>query len=417
MSRGPSGPSPARVLAHRALVLVDRNRRYLQPTLDCALTRRQLAPGERAFATRIAYGALQRKAYIDHVLSPLLRAPKKLPLEVRWALRAGAYEKLFLKSPDYATVSQWVEIAKANGKGFGGLVNAVLRRVERRPAPPWIEASIPRFLYEHWGRFFQSAAFVSAFNEPAPLWVAAFPGAKESLSAQGIEWTPGPLPETLAIQGIGLREVDAYRLGLIQPQNPASLFAATLLGAGPGDRVLDLAGGAGIKAAWLAARGAQVTSYDRDPRRQQSGAENLRRLGLAVTMKTRDLRGPLDAEAPLVLLDAPCTGTGTLRHHPEIRDRLEPGAIARAAKLQERLLETAAAATLPGGVLVYTVCSLTEEEGEAQIARFLERHPEFHPEPIETPFRELRRGLGVYVSPEGGLDGFYYAKLRKRPAP
>ena len=117
--------------------------------------------------------------------------------------------------------------------------------------------------------------------------------------------------------------------------------------------------------------------------------------------------------AKKVLLDAPCTGTGTFRAHPELRYRLSPEDPARMAALQLQLLETAAQATEEGGVLVYSVCTLTEEEGEGVVRAFLARHPEFRPEPVQPPFPVLARGLGVYVDPRGGLDGFYYAKLRR----
>jgi 16S rRNA (cytosine967-C5)-methyltransferase len=132
-----------------------------------------------------------------------------------------------------------------------------------------------------------------------------------------------------------------------------------------------------------------------------------------VAYRTQDLREPLSERAKKVLLDAPCTGTGTFRAHPELRYRLEEGDPARMAALQLQLLETAAQATEEGGILVYAVCSLTEEEGEGVARAFLERHPEFRPEPFSSPLPVLRQGLGVYVSPEGGLDGFYYLRLRK----
>ncbi len=392
--------------------------RYLEPTLDWALSRSRLSARDRAFATHLSYGTLQRRLYLDHVLAPRLKSPEMLPLAVRWILRLGSYERLFMRTPDYAAVHAWVELAKKEAPRLAPLVNAVLRRVEDDPgAPAWVKASLPAFLWRHWEAFFGEIDFAHAFNEPPPLWVTAFPGAEDALSAEGVPFEPGPIPGSLKLGVPNLRALAAYKKGLIQPQNPASLFAAQLVGARPGERVLDLAGGAGIKAAWLAATGARVVSYDLNPKRQAAGQKNLRRLGQKVTFKTHDLRQPLAETAPRVLLDAPCAGTGTLRHHPELRYRLEPKAIRDMADLQRRLLDTAAAAVKPGGRLVYAVCSLTEDEGEAAVRDFLKKNPAFTPEPIPGPLPWLRKELGAYVRPEQGLDGFYYARFRRAPLP
>ncbi len=404
------GPRP---LALRVLRAVARGR-LLEPTLDLALEKSGLAGPDRGLAARLAYGTLQRLFYLDHVLAPLLRRPGDLPEAARWILRLGAFEKLFLRTPHYAVVSEWVGLAKSAAPGHVGLVNAVLRRVKPRPAPAWVRTSIPAFLYRHWQAFFGEADFAEGFNAPPPLWVTAFPGAEEALRSQGAAFAPGPIPGSLALERGPLRALTAYKKGLIQPQNPASLFAAQLLDPAPGERILDLAGGAGIKAAWLAARGARVTSYDKNPRRQRAGRRNLRRLGLAVEFRTADLVLGVPESAGKVLLDAPCTGSGTLRHHPELRYRLKPGDPGRMAALQARMLAAAAGAVEPGGLLVYAVCSLTRDEGEAVVAAFLEAHPGFAPEPVAAPFPVLKQGLGVYVRPEAGLDGFYYAKLRRR---
>ena len=260
--------------------------------------------------------------------------------------------------------------------------------------------SLPDWLCEAWRGFFGDVAFAEGFNEPAPLFVTAY---------REVDLRPGPVPGSYLWEG---PKTDFPALGL-QPQNPASLFAAKLLEARPGERVLDLCGGAGLKAFYLAAQGAEVVSYDLNPRRQEAGARTARRLGLWVHYRTQDLTRPVPERAKKVLLDAPCTGTGTFRAHPELRYRLSPEDPARMAALQLQLLETAAQATEEGGVLVYSVCTLTEEEGEGVVRAFLARHPEFRPEPVQPPFPVLARGLGVYVDPRGGLDGFYYAKLRK----
>ncbi len=401
-----------RALALGVLVKVDRGR-FAAPTLDQALTRTLLDPQASGLATDLVYGTLRRLRWIDWSLEPLLRRPEKLPEAVRWALRAGGYEKLFTPRPAHATVSAWVEVIGRRQPRLRGLVNAVLRRLEARPAPEAVRLGLPDFLYEEWRTRFGNPGWLEAFNEPAPLWLTLFPGGEAALLEQGVPFEPGPVAGNVRVQGFSVRRIAAFRKGLVQPQNPASLLAAQLLEVRAGERVLDLAGGSALKAAWLAARGAQVTSVDADARRQEAGRRNLARLGLEVAFRTHDLTRPLDLTAPKVLLDAPCLGTGTLRGHPELRMRLVPEALAPMAQLQARLLETAARATEPGGLLVYAVCSLTEVEGEGQIVRFLAGHPEFEPLEIDSPVPLLARGHGVYVRPENGLDGFYYTRLRR----
>lgn len=380
------------------LLEVDRGGRA-QLLLDRALRRSPWPERDRAYATFLVYGALRRLRLLDHLLAPLLPRPEGLPPEVRWILRLGALEWLEGK-PDHARVSPWVEEAKRRYPGLARLVNAVLRRLAPREAPECVRLSLPDWLCEAWRGFFGDVAFAEGFNEPAPLFVTAY---------REVDLRPGPVPGSYLWEG---PKTDFPALGL-QPQNPASLFAAKLLEARPGERILDLCGGAGLKAFYLAAQGAEVVSYDLNRRRQEAGARTARRLGLWVHYRTQDLTRPVPERAKKVLLDAPCTGTGTFRAHPELRYRLSPEDPARMAALQLQLLETAAQATEEGGVLVYSVCSLTEEEGEGVVRAFLARHPEFRPEPVQPPFPVLARGLGVYVDPRGGLDGFYYAKLRK----
>jgi len=393
---------------------VDRGK-FAAPSLDVALTRAKLGSQAAGLATDLVYGTLRRLRWIDWSLEPWLERPARLPHAVHWALRAGTYEKLFTDRPHHAVVNAWVGVAAGQQPKLRGLVNAVLRRVKRRPAPEAVRLGLPDFLYEEWRARFGNPGWMEALNEPAPLWLTLFSGGEEALKLQGVPFAAGPVLGSVRVQGWPVRRIAAFREGRAQPQNPASLLAAQLLGARAGERVLDLAGGAGLKAAWLAAQGAQVVSVDRDARRQQAGRRNLARLGLEVAFRTHDLTRPLDLTAPKVLLDAPCLGTGTLRGHPELRMRLRPEALAPMAQLQARLLETAAHATAPGGRLVYAVCSLTGEEGEGQVARFLERHPEFEPEEISVPVPVLARGYGVYVRPTSGLDGFFYARLKRRP--
>lgn len=392
-------PKTPRALALDLLLRVEEGAKA-QFVLDQALDRLSWPERDKAYATHLVYGALRRLYLLDFLLEPHLPRPERLPKAIRWTLRLGALEWLLGKE-DHARVHPWVEEAKARHPQLAGLVNAVLRRLRPREAPPWVRLSLPEWLLQAWQGLFGDLSFAEALNEPAPLFVTAY------REVEGLP--PGPLPGSYPWPG---PKADFPALGL-QPQNPASLFAAKLLEALPGEKVLDLCGGAGLKAFYLASRGAEVVSYDLNPKRQAAGRKTAERLGLKVAYRTQDLRAPLGEKAPKVLLDAPCTGTGTLRAHPELRYRLAPEAPKEMARLQRALLETAAAAVEEGGVLVYAVCALTEEEGEGVVRAFLEDHPEFTPEPFSCPLPVLRAGLGVYVAPLEGLDGFYYARLRR----
>jgi len=423
--RGRAGEAARRV-ALEALSRMEHGE-FLAPTLNDLLGKSGLAREDRALVTDLAYGAARRRIQLDAALAPLLAKPERLPPAVREILRLGAYEVLYRGTPAYAAVNAWVSVTKAEAKGLSGLVNAVLRRV--RPltvgSDPALDVSLPPWLYAALVRGLGAAAAgaAAAMLEPEPLWLTAFSEDTEAhLTREGatalplqVSTRPG-WPKSLRVRApMSVDRLSAFELGLVQPQNPTSLATALLLGAGTGDRVLDLASGGGVKSAVLAALGAEVTSVELDPRRAEAARKNLARLGLAAEHVIADLTHPLDLEpAPFVLLDAPCSGTGTLRGHPEIKLRLTPDDVTAAAARQGLMLETAAGVTAPGGVLQYAVCALTAEEGPAVVARFLDRHPEFQAEDFALPLTTLAVGAGRFVLPLEGLDGFYLARLRRR---
>ncbi len=401
---------------------------FLAPTLNDLLGKSGLAREDRALVTDLAYGAARRRIQLDAALAPLLDKPEQLPPVALNILRLGAYEVLYRGTPAYAAVNAWVGVTKTEASGLAGLVNAVLRRVRPLQAgtDPALDASLPPWLYDSLERALgdATAAAAAAMLEPEPLWLTAFGEEAEVLLGQDGA-TVVPLqastrlggPRSLRVRApVSVDRLAAFELGLVQPQNPASLAAALLLGAGPGERVLDLASGGGVKSAVLAALGADVTSVELDPRRAQSARRNLGRLGLTAEHVTADLTLPVDLEpAPFVLLDAPCSGTGTLRGHPEIKLRLTLADVQGAAARQALMLETSAALTAAGGVLQYAVCALTLEEGPQLVERFLAQHPEFQGETFDLPLPTLAAGAGRFVLPLAGLDGFYLARLRRTP--
>ncbi len=401
--------------------------RHLAPALDQALRgveRREA----RAFVTDLVYGTLRHARLLEAALAPRLAQPERLPERVRLALLAGAYERLVRGTPAHAAVHAWVELVKRGPtpqRRLSSLVNAVLRRLSPddlpSPAgahslPPWLFTALEQALGTE-----PAERAARGMLAPAPLWLSApdADAATARLEHDGAEVRPGPLTGSLRVRSPQpLGRLAAYREGLVQPQNPASLAVVQACGDVRGVRVLDLCGGNGIKAAALAAAGAHVTSVERDARKLRAAATNADRLGVHVDALVWDLTSPPPLPpAPVVLLDAPCSGTGTLRGHPEIALRLTPDAVARLAHLQGQLLQSALACLAPGGRLVYAVCALTADEGPEQVEALLARERGLHAEAPLLPLEgTLAVGPGRFILPEDGLDGFYVAVLSRRGA-
>ena len=398
---------------------------FASATLNRALN--TVADGrDRAFITDLVYGTLRHLPYLDLALAARLPAPERLPDEVRSALRLGSYERLIRATPAHAAVHAWVEVVAARHRNLAGLTNAVLRRLAPPERPDRAtELRLPRWLEAELRAALGPATDVAARGmlEPEPLWLTSFdPAAAIELANEGCEVSSGPLPDTLRVRpSKPLAMLEAFRSGKVQPQNPSSALAAQLLAVVPGERVLDLASGHGIKSAQLARAGAHVTAVEVDARRIAAAQENLQRLGLRVDHVRADLGQGDDAAlralapAPKLLLDAPCSGTGTLRGHPEIKLRLSSDDVADLSALQLQMLDSAAALTAPGGTLLYAVCALTRREGEQQIAAFLARHRHFEREEFVVPLDQVSSKFGRYLLPIEGRDGFFLSKLRRNP--
>jgi len=255
-----------------------------------------------------------------------------------------------------------------------------------------------------------------AMLKPELLWLTSYrAAAAESLAAEGATVAPGPLPDSLAVRlAKPLAAHEAFRRGWVQPQNPASRLPVRLLSPQAGERVLDLCSGNGIKAAEIAQAGAEPVSVELKPAKMAAAKKNLARLGLKAEHHAFDLtRVPPLKPARKVLLDAPCSGTGTLRGNPEIRLRVTEGTIRGLAKLQRQLLATAVALTAPGGTLVYAVCALTREEGDEVVASALASYPKLCADKLSLPLPHRATDYGAVVLPVEGLDGFYLARLIK----
>jgi 16S rRNA (cytosine967-C5)-methyltransferase len=394
---------------------------FSHAALSAALQRAELSGQERSFLTELVYGTLRHQLFLDACLAPRLTSPGKLPDDVRNALRCGSYEILVRQTPRRAAVHSWVEVVKALEPRLSGLVNAVLRRVDVPPTLSASErASVPGWLYRRWQALLGDDAerATQGMFMPEPLWLTSYhQAAAESLAAEGATVTPGPLPRSLAVRPAKpLAEHEAFRHGWVQPQNPASRLPVMLLSPQPGERVLDLCSGSGIKAAEIARAGATPVSVELEPAKTAAAKKNLARLGFEAEHHTYDLRHiPPLKPAAKVLLDAPCSGTGTLRGNPEIRLRVTEEVVANLSRLQRQLLETAIALTAPGGTLVYAVCALTPDEGDEVVASALADHRNLHVDRLFLPLPQHTTNHGSVVLPVEGLDGFYLARLVKDP--
>jgi 16S rRNA (cytosine967-C5)-methyltransferase len=424
-----------------AAVLLCLEGAYLSRAISQAVDSAGLEGHDRSLAADLAYGTVRRLLAIDARLSPMLAEPEKLPAAVRAALRIGAYELLWRGTPAYAAVSAWVDEVKAVSRRHAGVANAVLRRLAREaPAgepdgdpDPERDLSLPAWLFDRFQAALGRDAAVAAARgmlEPEPLWLTAFDErAERALREQACEVRPGPelglaegageWPRSLSVRcPQPLAALRAFQEGLVQPQNPSSLHVARSLEARPGDLVYDLAAGQGIKTATLAASGARVVAVELSEKRSKAARKNLARLGLEVEHVVADLTQgwPPDGAEPgdKVILDAPCSGTGTLRGHPEIKLRLRSEDLERLAHTQAAMLRAAARVVKPGGVLLYAVCSLTPEEGVEQVEALLRSEPAFEPLPVMGLAEALVPArVGAYLLPVGGLDGFYLARLAR----
>lgn len=420
-SRAAAGSSRARVL--HVLDAVQRRDAAASAALTRALS--DVDPGpDRAMITDVAYGTLRWLPALDAALGARLADAAALPDAVLDALRAGAFERLVRGTPAHAAVHAWVEEVKrlpGAPARLAGLVNAVLRRVDLADAggPP-AGVGLPGPLWEHIVASLgpHAADAARAMLQPEPLWVTVYrDDALELLRGEGAEARPGPLPGSWAVRpGRPLGALAAFRRGAIQPQNPSSAAVVSALGDVAGRRVLDVGSGHGVKAAQLAAAGAAVEAVEIDARRSDVGRRNLARLGLRARHHVVDAAAPMTG-IPFVdaaLLDAPCTGTGTLRGHPEIKLRWTPDDARRAAARQLAMLASVAERVRPGGALVYAVCALGLEEGPEVVASFLADHPAWRAVAPSVPLPTVSAPVGAWLLPsDEGLDGFYLARLER----
>ncbi len=368
---------------------------------------------DKAAAHRLAACVLRHSGTLNAVLEPfLLREP---PLGVRHILWLGAAAVLFLGAPAHAAVGTAVDLARAKKLApFAGLVNAVLRKVVAA-GPAMLDGldmprlDTPAWAWASWGA--NARAIATAHALEAPLDLSTKPGFTlegEALPTGSVRFPPGT----------SVTELPGFSTGDIWVQDAAAALPARLLAVQQGERVLDLCAAPGGKTAQLAAAGGVVTAVERDKARMATLKSNFARLKLPVEAILADAVTWRPTETfPAILLDAPCSATGTIRRHPDLLHLRKPRDVQTLTKLQDQLLDAAADMLAPGGRLIYAVCSLQPEEGAARIdaacARLgLRRDPLHLPElpEAETPQGDLRTHPGMWPD-RGGLDGFFIARL------
>lgn len=414
--------SPARALARDLLHdTIDRRRPLPEGSLG------NLAPADEAFARRLARTAIRRVGDIDHLIAQLMERPlPESSSRTRNALRIGVCELEFMETADHAATDEAVRLADPR---HTGLVNAVLRNLVRRRdsldrnAAPG--ANLPDWLYRSWVRAHgaeRAAAIADALRAEPPLDLTC-----PADTAAWAERTGGQMlpPATIRLAGGAVTALPGYDDGAWWVQDRAASLPVTLLGHVAGLEIADLCAAPGGKTAQLAAAGGRVTALDRSEKRLERLSENLARLGLAAETVVADAAyWQPGRKFDAVLLDAPCSATGTLRRHPDVAWTKRPADVASLAEVQRRILPAAADLVADGGVLVYCVCSLQPDEGKDVISAFLKARPDWRLDPVAidgfpAPADAIQTDGTVLTAPDvdagnGGLDGFFMARLRPR---
>ena len=439
----------ARRLASEILVKVDTRKAYADVLLDQTLRGTDLGPADRALLTELVYGTLRWRGALDARLNRTLRRPlSETEPRIRNLLRVACYQLLYLdRIPSYAAVNEAVQLAKTSGgRKAASFVNGVLRNLLRESESIAVDSSItslavqyshPEWLVRRWLAEFavdEAAALMRANNERAPL-VLRVNSLKcdrkqllDRLSQAGIAAKAAlysnhgiVLPSAGAVESL-----PGFAEGLFQIQGEASQLVAQLLGPLPGERILDACAAPGGKSTYIAELqndegevvAVDISARGADRIRQNAGRLGLRSIRVIVADATQALRDLVHPHFDRILLDAPCSGLGTLRGHPEIKWHREESDVGRLSRLQRKLLDRIAEYLKPDGVLVYSTCTLTADENEQNVAAFLAAHREFELQDaaryLPSGARHMARGKYFQALPQrDNTDGFFAARLRK----
>ena len=449
MSAAPK--TTVRELALGILARVDHGAAYADILLDTTLEQQALLEPDRRLLTQVVYGTLRWRGRLDWVLDRLLQRPlEKLEPPIRNLLRLAAYELLFLdRVPAYATVNEAVSLARTHGgKGKASLVNAILRQITRQTRAAWTPertlgeplqmaafGSHPAWLAEMWcGQFGDEGALrlMEANNAEAPLVMRTNglrigrAGLVDGLRCHGVDAVPGILsPHAVRLKHAArVAMLAEFQAGLCQVQGEASQLAGFLLDVEPGMRVFDACAAPGGKTTHLAElmgdRG-EIIATDISARGLKKIGDNASRLGLkSIRCYQSDVaQAPSEAPASFdrVLVDAPCSGLGTLRSHPEIKWRRQRKDVRRLSQVQRKILDQTCLLIKPGGIVLYSTCTLSRDENEGVVESFLAAHENFQLDEVEpylpASAQHMVSGRFFQALPhEHDTDGFFAARLR-----
>ena len=421
--------------------------------LDAAFERvtTALDPRDRRWVQELVYGLLRSRGWIDAILAPRITGGHaRLDADLGDLLRLGAYQLLSMGSvPAYAAIAQTVELAKRrHGIGASKLVNAVLRRIDRERDLPSVASpagtadaldrthdaierlavrtSHPRWLLERWiGAWGREATerLTAHNNGEAPIIVRPFgittAELREMLAERDVLTVPAPLfDEGLQLPpGVALTQLGAFQRGQLFVQDSGSGLVVQYASITPGSVAADLCAAPGGKTLALLQAGARVIASDRSANRLQRLNANLERMHAThVDVREMDATAPTLEPVDVVLIDVPCTGTGTFRRHPDARWRLRVSDIALLPVLQRDILAAASSCVKPGGLLIYSTCSLEHEENDAVVHEFLAEDDSFVLEPPATgvvPDVVLDKGFLRVLPQEHGVDGAFAARMRR----
>lgn len=424
----------AREAAVRLLTSVLEQGHSLDGALAKAFQKTSLEPRDRALARLIAATVLRRLGQLEAVLNSYLEKPLPKKGALWQILLSGAAQLLFLDTPPHAAVGLAVEQARRDRQAarYDKLVNALLRRVSREgraaiEAQDGVALNIPKWLLDRWTAAY--GAETARRIAEASLTEAALDLSVKGDATSWAEKLGGAVLVTGSIRLAAGGRIDGlpgFTEGAWWVQDAAAALPARLLGDVTGKTVLDLCAAPGGKTAQLASAGADVTAIELSATRLERLKSNLDRLGLTANLVEADAATWSPGRSfDAVLLDAPCTATGTIRRHPDILRLKRPDDVAALSEIQTRLLDHAAGLVAPGGTLIYCTCSLEPEEGVQQVERFLERHPQFERRPVFVgesglgpawltdagDVRTLPFQAADPSSESTGIDGFYVARL------
>lgn len=442
-----------RELAVEILLKVEKKNAYADILLDHSLKKASLSSRDRALLTQLVYGALRWRGRIDWYLSQFLhRSLSGTNAYIRNLLRLTLYQLLFLdKVPDYAAVNEGVELAKRHGGArAGGLVNGVVRRILREkdklPDPDPKDDAIlylsvrwshPDWLVKKWLGYFgreETESLLKADNQESPLTLRANrlkgdrEGLREKLRARGFNAAPTPWsPQGIQLKSAGAADqLPGFQEGFFQVQGEASQLIGYLVDPQPGERVLDACAAPGGKTTHLAelmGDNGELIVTDISVKGLEKLKQNVQRLGLTSVRPfavdvSRGLTGALALPYDRILVDAPCSGLGTLRSHPEAKWQKDERDIRRLSKLQKKIVRRLSSYLKPGGILVYATCTLTREENEGVVEDFLDHEKGFVLDNArDTLPREAKHMIsGKYflaLPHKHNTDGFFAARMRK----